>query len=49
LTASRTEFRLTPAANNVACQPVAPSEPLMNPSDDQVEALLKDILNGQNN
>lgn len=43
------EARLRPAGNNVSSQPVAPSEPLMNPSDDQVEALLKDILNDQNN
>lgn len=41
--------RLRPAGNNVSSQPVAPSEPLMNPTDDQVESLLKDILNGQNN
>ena len=41
--------RLRPAGNNVSTEPVAPSEPLMNPTDDQVEALLKDILNGQNN
>jgi len=43
------EARLRPAGNNVSTQPVAPSEPLINPTDDQVEALLKDILNGQNN
>ncbi|GLS85259.1 glycosyl transferase family 51 [Cypionkella aquatica] len=37
-----------PNAENPAYQQ-EPSEPLMNPSDDQVEALLKDILNGKGN
>lgn len=54
------EPRLRPDLGNASNQPVdpnaefpqdpaQPSEPLMNPSDDQVEALLKDILKGQGN
>ena len=54
------EYRAPPNAANASDQPidpnaespqdpVQPSEPLMNPTDDQVEALLKDILKGKGN
>lgn len=42
------EPRLPPQGSNVRTEPVEPSQPILNPSDDQVDALLRDILNNKN-